>query len=153
MGRKQFDGSAKTRRHIPQIDTIRGLPGPFNLGQFLLPLNLMSGLLTTVAKKADLRGMFVKLRANKRLSLILVLGFALLVYVLFNNQGILQRMRLEREKKEMIQKIQKAEEEQKQLQEQSKALDGDKKAVEKVAREKYGMVREGEKVYRVGPKK
>ena len=53
----------------------------------------------------------------------------------------------------MLQKIQQAEQEQKQLQDQSKALDGDKKAVEKVAREKYGMVREGEKVYRVAPKK
>ncbi|MGA9407538.1 MAG: septum formation initiator family protein [Bacteroidota bacterium] len=72
---------------------------------------------------------------------------------MFNNQGVVQRIRLEREKKEMLQKIQQAEQEQKQLEDQSKALDGDKKAVEKVAREKYGMVREGEKVYRVAPKK
>ena len=34
-------------------------------------------------------------------------------------------------------------------QSQSKALDGDKKEIEKVARERYGMVREGEKVYKV----
>ena len=60
---------------------------------------------------------------------------------------------MEDEKKEMLLKIERAEQEQKQLQEQSKALEGDKKAVEKVAREKYGMVREGEKVYRVAPKK
>ncbi len=83
----------------------------------------------------------------------LAAAFIILLYVLFNNQGVLQRIRLERQKKEMLQKIQQAEEEQKQLQDQSKALDGDKKAVEKVAREKYGMVREGEKVYRVAPKK
>ncbi len=83
----------------------------------------------------------------------LAAAFVILLYVLFNNQGVVQRVRLERQKKEMLQKIQQAEEEQKQLQDQSKALDGDKKAVEKVAREKYGMVREGEKVYRVAPKK
>ena len=83
----------------------------------------------------------------------LAAAFIILLYVLFNNQGVLQRIRLERQKKEMLQKIQQAEEEQKHLQDQSKALDGDKKAVEKVAREKYGMVREGEKVYRVAPKK
>ena len=113
----------------------------------------MSGFLERIRKMADVRALLTKLRTNKRLSLILVLGFALLVYVLFNSQGVLQRIRLEREKKEMIEKIQRAEEEQKQLQEQSKALEGDKKAIEKVAREKYGMVREGEKVYRVVPKK
>ena len=91
--------------------------------------------------------------SNKKLSAILAAAFVILLYVLFNNQGVLQRVKLEREKKEMLQKIEKAEQEQKQLQDQSKALDGDKKAVEKVAREKYGMVREGEKVYRVAPKK
>ncbi|HTX18462.1 MAG TPA: septum formation initiator family protein [Bacteroidota bacterium] len=113
----------------------------------------MSGFLDTIRKKADLRALLTKLRTNKRLSLVLILGFALLLYVLFNSQGVLPRLRLEREKKAMIEKIRRAEDEQKQLQEQSKALEGDKKAIEKVAREKYGMVREGEKVYKVVPKK
>jgi len=99
------------------------------------------------------RRLFSRLWSNRKLSAILAIALIVLLYVLFNNQGVLQRIRLEREKKEMLQKIEKAEQEQKQLQEQSKALDGDKKAVEKVAREKYGMVREGEKVYRVAPKK
>ena len=103
--------------------------------------------------KLDLGALASKLWTNKRLSLLLVVALTLLLYVLFNNQGVIQRLRLEQEKKEMQIKIQRAEQEQKQLQEQSKALDGDKKAVEKVAREKYGMVREGEKVYRVAPKK
>ena len=100
-----------------------------------------------------MRRLFSRLWSNRKLSAILAIALIVLLYVLFNNQGVLQRIRLEREKKEMLQKIEKAEQEQKQLQEQSKALDGDKKAVEKVAREKYGMVREGEKVYRVAPKK
>ena len=104
-------------------------------------------------KKLELRSMFAKLWANKKLSALLAVALILLMYVLFNNSGVIQRMRLEKEKKEMQQKIQQAEQEQRQLQEQSKALEGDKKAVEKVAREKYGMVREGEKVYKVAPKK
>ena len=114
---------------------------------------MSADVLRKIRKKADVRALFSKLWTNKRLSLILFLGFALLLYVLFNNQGVIERMRLEHQKKEMLLKIQRAEQEQKQLQEQSKALEGDKKAVEKVAREKYGMVREGEKVYRVAPKK
>ena len=114
---------------------------------------MSADVLRKIRKKADLRALFSRLWTNKRLSLILFFGVALLLYVLFNNQGVIERMRLERQKKEMLLKIQRAEQEQKQLQEQSKALEGDKKAVEKVAREKYGMVREGEKVYRVVPKK
>lgn len=110
-------------------------------------------VLAAVWKKVDFGGMVTRLWANKKLSVALASAFLLAVYVLFNNQGVLQRIRLEREKKELLQKIQQLEKEQKQLQEHSKALDGDKKAIEKVAREKYGMVREGEKVYRVAPKK
>jgi cell division protein FtsB len=48
--------------------------------------------------------------------------------------------------------IRSAEAENKRLQAESKALDGDKKVIEKVAREKYGMVREGETVYKVKKK-
>lgn len=91
--------------------------------------------------------------ANKKLTAALVAGFILLLYALFNNNGILQRIRLEHEKKDLEQKIEHAQQEQKQLLDQSKALDGDKEAIEKVAREKYGMIRPGEKVYRVAPKK
>lgn len=104
-------------------------------------------------KKLDLSGTLAKLWSNKKLSAVVAAAFVILLYVLFNSQGVLHRMSLERQKKEIELKIQQAEQEQKQLQDQSKALDGDKKAVEKVAREKYGMVREGEKVYRVAPKK
>lgn len=87
------------------------------------------------------------------MSIIIIGGFFLLLYILFNSNGVVPRIRLEMEKKEMQQKIQDAEAEQKKLKDQSKALDGDKKAIEKVAREKYGMVRKGEKVYKVAPKK
>ena len=114
---------------------------------------MSADFLRRIKKKADVRSLFSRLWSNKKLSAILAAAFVILLYVLFNNQGIVQRVRLERQKKEMLQKIQQAEQEQKQLQDQSKALDGDKKAIEKVAREKYGMVREGEKVYRVAPKK
>ena len=114
----------------------------------------MSGnFLKKIRKKLDISGLLSEIWANKKLSAVLAVALVVLMYILFNNQGVFQRIRLEREKKELLQKIQVLEKEQKQLQEQSKALEGDKKAIEKVAREKYGMVREGEKVYRVAPKK
>jgi cell division protein FtsB len=32
-----------------------------------------------------------------------------------------------------------------------RALEGDRKTIEKVAREKHGMIKEGEEVYKVSP--
>jgi cell division protein FtsB len=100
----------------------------------------------------SLLGRLRRLLSNRKLVLTLVLGIPLLLYVVFGSHGILQRIRLERQKTELQEKIRAAEAEGKKLQEQSKALEGDKKTVEKVAREKYGMVRKGEQVYRTGKK-
>ncbi len=96
---------------------------------------------------------------TKRRTLIVLLFSVILSYVTFNSHGIIQRIRLEMQKKTLEQKIQGAEAENKRLQEESKALEGDstsgiagKQMIEKVAREKYGMVREGETVYKVKKK-
>ncbi len=100
-------------------------------------------------KRFDLKAAAKKLLKNKKLMLVLGVSVLLGSYVVFGNRGILQRIRLQQQKAELEVKIRQAEDETKNLQSQSKALDGDKKAIEKVAREKYGMVREGEKVYKV----
>lgn len=86
---------------------------------------------------------------NKKGTLILLISFFLLIYLTFDNKGIIARVRLESQKKELEQKIIKAEAETRDLHAQIKALQGDKKTIEKVAREKYGMARDGETVYRV----
>jgi cell division protein FtsB len=113
----------------------------------------MSSFYRTVNKKLNLKRSAAKLWANKRLSAIIAIAFVALLYALFNPTGIVQHVRLDKQKSDLVRKIQLAEQEQKQLQVQSKALDGDKEAIERVAREKYGMIRPGEKVYRVSPQK
>lgn len=92
-------------------------------------------------------------KENKRTTAIVIGAVLLVFYVVFNSNGLLARVRLEMQKKEALERIRIAQEEQQKLKDQSKALDGDPKAIEKVAREKYGMVRENEKVYKVVPKK
>lgn len=106
-----------------------------------------------IKKQVHPENLIEKMKQNKLRSAIIFGAVIVFLYIFFNNSGILQRIRLEMQKKEVIEKIQSAEEEQKKLKDQSKALDGDPKAIEKVAREKYGMVREKEKVYKVVPKK
>lgn len=96
-----------------------------------------------------LQGITKKVFKTRRRALFVIVGALLVSYVLFNNRGIVARMRLEHQRQVIIEKVRAAEEETKRLQSYLKALDGDKKTIEKVAREKYGMAREGETVYKV----
>src|SRR5512135_2577560 len=113
----------------------------------------MDNLFYRRKKKAiDVAGLLRAIGRNKRLIILLVAGVPLGLYLMFGNRGVLQRIRLERQKTEMENQIRNAEAESKKLEAQSKALDGDKKAIEKVARERYGMARDGETVYKCNRK-
>lgn len=90
---------------------------------------------------------------NKRRTIILILAFLLLLYLLFDNKGIVKRLQLEAEHKEWIEKVKADSIETKRLREEIKALETDKKTIEKTAREKYGMSREEETVYKVRKEK
>jgi cell division protein DivIC len=104
-------------------------------------------------RRSRARQFFKRLLKNKRLVIGIVIALPLLIVLIFGNRGVLQRVKLENQKTELEQKIKHAEEETKQLQAESKVLEGDPATIEKVAREKYGMVREGEKVYKVNSDK
>jgi cell division protein FtsB len=86
---------------------------------------------------------------TRRRTAIAIASVILLSYVLFNNRGVLARIRLEHERQQMIEKVKAAQEENQRLEAYLKALDSDRKTIEKVAREKYGMSRAGETVYKV----
>jgi cell division protein FtsB len=95
---------------------------------------------------------FRRLWKRPLLRWIVLVGVPFLLFATFSNKGILQRMRLEEEKKLWQQKVQEAQAEQQRLQEHAKALENDKTpggAIEKVARERYGMVRKGDTVYKL----
>ena len=96
---------------------------------------------------------FKKILGNKRAMLAALIVVPVLSFVTFSNKGILKRVSLEQEKAAMQEKVRIAAQEQARLQEQSRLLDKDPKAIEKVAREKYGMIREGETVYKARKEK
>jgi len=97
-------------------------------------------LLKDIAKKAS---------KHKRRTVLIAIGLLVFLYCFFDNKGILARIRLEQQRKAMIEQVHADSVEIRKLQAQMKALEGDKKTIEKIAREKYGMVRDGETVYRV----
>ncbi len=99
-----------------------------------------------------IRGKAAKLFLNKRFMVRFLPACVVVLYVLLGSHGIVQRIRLQIQKSEMTEKIKEAETETRHLQAESKALDGNPRAIEKVAREKHGMIREGETVYRVNRK-
>jgi len=86
---------------------------------------------------------------NRKMMVFLSIGGPLLLFVLFNNRGVLQRMKLEDQKKELEVRVRELRREQSELEQFSRLLDGDRATIEKVARERYGMVRDGETLYRV----
>jgi len=88
-------------------------------------------------------------KKNKKRTVLLVVLFILFLYLLFDNKGIITRIRLESQHREWIERLKADSIETKRLQEQIRALEGDKKTIEKTAREKYGKAREGETVYQV----
>lgn len=96
-----------------------------------------------------LRGAARKLVGNKRALLIMLGAVVLSAYILFDNKGVLRRVSLEMKKQELTEAIVRARQETRDLQATLKAVEGDRKTIEKLAREKYGMAREGETVYRV----
>lgn len=103
-------------------------------------------------KRIDLRGFARKLLKNLRAVAAMVLGVPLVLFLLFGSRGVVQRVRLQNQKADLETKIREANAETQRLNAELKALDGDRKAIEKVAREKYGMLREGETVYKVNRK-
>ena len=80
-------------------------------------------------------------------------GTFVVSYTLYNTKGFLQHLHLRKERQEIQDKLAAAQQEQMQLRAYSKALESDPKVIEKVAREKYGMIREGEIVYKVRKQK
>ena len=110
----------------------------------------MEGQFLRKARKPRwLGGITKKVFKTKRRAAFLIVGVIVVSYVLFNNHGVVARIRLEHERQVMIEKVKAAQEENQRLEAYLKALEGDKKTIEKVAREKYGMSRTGETVYKV----
>lgn len=87
---------------------------------------------------------------NKKRRKLLIGGsllLALLVFVLFSDHGVVKRISLESEKVNMIEEIRNEQRIRDSLNQRIEELRYDTTEIERVAREKYGMVKEGEKIY------
>jgi cell division protein FtsB len=81
-------------------------------------------------------------------TIFLLMLIPILFFIFFNNKGLWTRYSLNRDQKILQKKIELAEEKNKLLLEEIKALKTDKNKIEKVAREKYNMKKPGETIYK-----
>jgi len=89
------------------------------------------------------------IKYHSRLVFVIVFFVGLISLSVFGNKGLIQRIQLESEKKELDEilkaEIKKTEELKKEIDE----LKSSGNKIEKVAREKYGMTKEGEKIHKI----
>ena len=73
----------------------------------------------------------------------------LLAYAVFGKRGLLQRYELDVENRELKVKLKNEQDKTLMLQKEIEDLKNSEKKIEKVAREKYGMTKDGEEIYRI----
>lgn len=94
-----------------------------------------------------------KFFGNRNLVVTLLIGIPVVSFILFSPRGVIKRISLDAEKNRLEEEVAAAEKEQVLLLQRSRDLDHDLGVIEKIAREKYGMIRPGETVYKVRKEK
>jgi cell division protein FtsB len=95
------------------------------------------------------KNIFRYLYLRRKIVLYVLVLLVIAFYAVFGKKGILQRVELEMENKELQRKLKEEQEKTIILQKEIDELKSSDKKIEKVAREKYGMVKEGEEIYKV----
>ena len=89
------------------------------------------------------------MKYNSRLVLVVVFFAGLLSLAVFGNKGILQRYRLESERKELEKQLDEEYKKAETLRKEIEELRTSDEKIDKVAREKYGMTKDGETIQKI----
>lgn len=103
----------------------------------------------TISKLFSIENIKEWIFANKKRSVLLFGFLFLLLFIFFNNKGLLKRLQLESRKSDLKKEIEQSLNEQQNLQNYSRKLEDEPAVIESVARVKYGMVKPGEQVYKI----
>lgn len=91
-------------------------------------------------------------RIKKGNAIILLILSVAFVYILFDPKGLIQRIRLTTEKASLEAKIEELEKENASMQMEIQKLQTSDREIERIAREKYFMHRNGEEIIKIEPK-
>lgn len=95
------------------------------------------------------KNIFRYIYARRRFFIFLLFMALILSYAVFGRKGLLQRVDLELENRELEKKLKTEQDKTLILQKEIDELKTSDKKIEKVAREKYGMTKEGEEIYKI----
>lgn len=101
------------------------------------------------AERSNKKKQFTTLIEKKKLILATVIGVPLLSFALFSQRGLLARIGLEAERRDLRSDIEALQAKRDSLREYIRRLENDTVLIEQIARERYGMVRPGETVYKL----
>ena len=86
---------------------------------------------------------------RRRFFIFLLLLLFIIAYAVLGKKGLIQRVELEIENRELQQKLKDEQEKTIKLQKEIEELKTSDKKLDKVAREKYGMTKDGEEIYKI----
>lgn len=86
---------------------------------------------------------------HKKLLIISISSALVLGFVLFSDHGMVKRFQLESRKSEIFEEILAEKLEMDSLTNEIKSMRYDTVKIERIAREKYGLIKKGEKVYKI----
>ena len=86
---------------------------------------------------------------NKFFMLFIVILLMIVYMTIFGSKGLIHRISLENEKKDLENQLKTETETTGELQKEIEALNKSDERIEEVAREKYGLTKEGEKIYKI----
>lgn len=89
----------------------------------------------------------------KSLLLLILVGFVIIWFAFFDTYSLLTRYQLSERKEELRQKTEQLKAETAELKEKIKDFKSNPALLERIAREEYGMHKEGETVYKIHIKK
>ncbi|MEP7145828.1 MAG: septum formation initiator family protein [bacterium] len=89
------------------------------------------------------------IKYNLKLFFAVIFFIGLISLAVFGNKGIIQRFRLESEKKELEKQLEAESKKSSDLRKEIEELKTSDEKMETLAREKYGMTKDGEKIYKV----
>ncbi|MFQ6617838.1 MAG: septum formation initiator family protein [Fidelibacterota bacterium] len=106
-------------------------------------------------KKKTIRKIRRKTLLKRRLKIAFILTVIVFIITIFvrGDHGLYQLYKLEREKRAIEKRINELKTRRENYEKEIRLLESDIKYIEKLAREKYGMAKEGERVYKVVPKR
>ena len=95
------------------------------------------------------KNIFRYIYLRRRFFIYLTILLLVLAYAVFGKKGLLQRAELEIENRELQRKLKDEQDRTIMLQKEIDDLKSSDRKVEKVAREKFGMVKDGEEIYKI----